>query len=359
MKPATDCSGKVRTLLLTVLLATFAFLSGALSVALESYRHRLATTRHFLESIPIRDDQRKLTIRKMDEEINQAVFFDDSTLLYSSGNKLVLRSLWDQAPLMEFTGHTEAVQDFEISPDRSRIVSSSEDGTLRLWDPLTGECLAVSAKQDTGDQPSWTMLHDIVYGPGGKTILSADMYGIKTWRTRDLKMLSFEESDLFYMCAGLLSPDGKTLCAPVVPDGLNIYERKSEFLLDHLGGREALCYSPDGKRLLAADREHGVMEIWDINPKTMREQRSFLWLNSPTIPLHAAAFNADGTALASAHGDGTVRIWNALNGAEREILHWEGRAIDGVCFSPSGSRVLAYSNKTGEYCLWGPVQWMI
>ena len=349
----------------TVLSVILAFLAGALSVASVCQGRQIAKQNHILESIPLRDDCRKQIIRKVDGEMYQVIFYNDSTILYRSGNSLFLRCLSDNQTKIEFSGHTEIIQDYEVSRDLSRIVTSSEDGTLRLWDAGTGACLAVSLQLDTLDQPCWTMLHDIVYSRDGKQIMSADMTGIKTWRADDLKLLSSEDSDIFYLCNGLLSPDRKTFCSriPDILEGFNIYERDTKddeyVLLDHIGDRDPIGYSSDGKRLIVAKRETGNMEILNINPKTMRETRSWTWLYSPQTCLFDAAFSRDGKQLVSAHGDGTVRIWNAENGAEREVLHWKGRTIDGVCFSPGGDKVLAYSNTAGEYCLWGPFEWII
>lgn len=354
-----------KTSILIILMAVFAFLSGALTVAFLCQRHRIARQEHVLGSIPLRNDQRRQTVQRYEGEMHQVSFYSDSTILFVSGNTLFLQNVRDTGSRIVFKGHTETIQDYEVSPDRKHVVSSSEDGTLRLWNVHTGECIAVSQQIDTLEQPSWTMLHDIVYSRNGKEIMSADMTGIKIWRAIDLKLLSSENSDIFYLCNGVLSPDWKTFCSriPDLLEGFNIYERKTKdeeyLLLDHLGDRDPLCYSADGKRLIVVQRDSGNMEVLSIKPKTMRETRSWLWFYSPKAYLYDAAFSQDGKQLVSAHGDGTVRIWNAENGAEREVLHWEGHEIDGVCFSPDGVRVLAYSNHTGEYCIWGPFSWMI
>src|SRR5262249_41175949 len=41
------------------------------------------------------------------------------------------------------TGHTHAVRGVAVSRDGTRIVSASDDRTLRIWDAQTGECLRV------------------------------------------------------------------------------------------------------------------------------------------------------------------------------------------------------------------------
>lgn len=334
------------------------FVAGALAAAYFFNCREIGQKLRILDSIPLRDDQRRQSFLRAEAPIEDATLIDDTTLLYRSGACLRLRNLKETTPEIVFQAHSQPVQAFRVSPDRRQAVSSSTDGTLRLWDVRSGECLAVSEPVDTTAQPYWTLLNEIVFHPDGKTIRTADMEGFKTWRTDDLSLLSSEESDILYMCNGLLSPDWKTLCVPVLDEGFQVVSCKDEGTLEYIGGKSPHAYSPDGKRVLAFNAENGTMEIWDIGPSAGKRW-SVLWLYSPSVPLLDAAFSPDGKQLVSAHGDGTVRIWNARNGAEREVLHWNALSIDGVCFSPDGLRVVAWNEASGEICSWGPFSWMI
>lgn len=351
------------TFVLTFLTAFFAFLTGVLGILYATQKVKLAENTRTLSSIPLRNDHRRQTVRKMPRKMQQARFYDDTSLLYVSGERLYRMSLREDGPEVEFRGHTDDVADYDVSPDGSRIVTSSSDGTLRLWDPSTGECLAVSERLDTNDQPSWTMLHDVVFRRDGKRVMSADMEGVRIWRAADLKLLSFEKSDIFYLRNGLLSPDWKTMCVPELDSlaGFDIYRRgKGSYTrLQHISGQTPLRYSPDGRRVLSVGLDTHSMNVWDVRLNDADRYMTWNWLNTPDSTLCASAFSPDGEIVVSAHADGTVRVLNARNGAEREVLHWEGREVDGVCFDPEGGRIIACCNDTGEYCLWGPFSWMI
>jgi hypothetical protein len=71
-----------------------------------------------------------------------AVTADGCRVVFSLDDGTV--KLWDAASgecLRAFTGHTESVHRVALTPDGQQVISGLRDGTMKLWDAATGEAL--------------------------------------------------------------------------------------------------------------------------------------------------------------------------------------------------------------------------
>src|ERR1700733_14039041 len=75
-----------------------------------------------------------------------------------------------------FRGHTDRVRSVAFSPDGQHIVSGSNDWTIRVWNALTGETAADPFTGHTGSVTS------VAFSPDGQHIVSgSDDRTIRVW----------------------------------------------------------------------------------------------------------------------------------------------------------------------------------
>jgi hypothetical protein len=101
--------------------------------------------------------------------VYSVAFSPDGTRIVSGSDDDTLR-LWDAAtghligpPI---TGHTDAVNCVAFSPDGERIISGSGDKTVRLWDSVTGQSIGAPLTGHT----EW--VYSVAFSPDGTRIVS-------------------------------------------------------------------------------------------------------------------------------------------------------------------------------------------
>jgi WD40 repeat protein len=130
---------------------------------------------------------------------------------------------------------------------------------------------------------------------------------------------------------------GSWLLIPRVTHQYTLTGQTNSITVGHTDIVTDVAWSPDGTRLALASYDTTV-RVWDAATGTILHT-----LTGHTKVVYSVAWSPDGTRLASFSYDDTARVWDAATGAMLHTL----TGIKGGVWSPDGTRlVLNWDNKT-------------
>jgi WD40 repeat protein len=270
-----------------------------------------------------------------------AVTFSPNGKVLASASQDFSVKLWDPGSgeeLRTLLGHTGGVTSLAFSPDGKQLASGSQDGSVRLSDPATGKELRTLKGHKA-------RIAAVAFSANGKLLASAgDDKTLRVWATESGQQL-FEIRGAFRSVA--FSPDGETLVTGGYDRKVQWWEagtgkeRPIRASAEHGEVIHSVAFSPDGK--LVASGSDDQMVIWDAaTGKELHKQKS---------RVACVVFSKDSKTLATVSMNGEVRLWDTELG--KPLPKWP-RYPDGlqtVAFSPDGKTV-ASGGFAGMVYLW-------
>jgi WD40 repeat protein len=267
-------------------------------------------------------------------------------LLASAGDDGTVK-LWDTATgecVQVLKGHSDRVWSLAASLTGEILISSSDDRAIKIWDINTGKCL----KTLQGHQ---NRIWSVALSPDGQTLASgSNDRTLRLWNISNgqcLRVLQGYDNCTspiaFLSPPAPLSPSLSTGSPPTLSPSLLTFSADQSVRLWDLQTNQCLktillptkaamqaALSPDGSTVAGGSLDHTI-RLCDVNSGTCLRT-----LHGHTAWVRTVAFSPDGTLLASASGDQTIKLWNIHTGKCLFTLIGHTNPIQSIAFSPNG-----------------------
>ena len=230
---------------------------------------------------------------------------------------------------------------------QNRLVTESNDGTLKWWNGQTNELLrTVPARQG--------MIYALCAAPDGALVVSGgETGGVKVWDARNGNLVRSLLEDSVEISALAFSADGSTLAAVstndetnevVIWDAHNWREQRRFQIVD---STDVLALSADGALVAVGGRQPGKTGVW-----TTRDNKFLFAFDEQSIGessngINALAFLpprtgdkfpvlATSSYLWGETPHSKIHLWNAATGEHLRVWLQTESVITNIAFSPSG-----------------------
>lgn len=217
----------------------------------------------------------------------------------------VLHRMMDDATAetnKELVGHCGPVYAVSFSPDKSLLLSGSEDGVVRLWSLQTWTCLVCYKGHIL---PVW----DVQFSPMGYYFASCGHdRTARLWTTELAQPLRIFQGHFSDVDCIAFHPNSNYIGTGSSDRSLRLWDCVTgtcvRFMTGHKFAVLCLAFSPDGRFLASGSSDMRVL-IWDIAFGHLLAE-----LTHHSSIITGLAFSREGTILTSSAIDSTIALWD-------------------------------------------------
>jgi WD40 repeat protein/tRNA A-37 threonylcarbamoyl transferase component Bud32/tetratricopeptide (TPR) repeat protein len=273
-----------------------------------------------------------LTIFAHEGYVLSLAFSPDSRNLVTTSEDRSVR-LWELPSgrrVSTFHGHTDFVQTVAFRPDGCEVGTGSVDGSIRFWDLRTSRPVVV-------EHADW--VNRLAFRRDSLRVLS------ESWRNGTAPGPPNEPPRDWNPVTGELDATlAGTNFEPLPAD----YVRGPLGYLERINSRQFSVTSPDGKLVASAgdsgnEDEESRSKEYSISSLIIREARSGRFLRALTghsADVVSLGFSPDGSRLATASFDRTVKLWDTTTWQDVFTLRGHTAGVVCLAFSPDGNQIV-------------------
>jgi WD40 repeat protein len=260
-----------------------------------------------------------------------AVSRDGKQLASGNYNRIHLWNLDSGQLDATLDGHVGLVHGLAFDKRGERLISSSWDNTVRVWDLSSRQAAQTLRLPATGSESAGPIAA-LGYCPT-RSMLAAAVGAEVELRATDGRLLNRLQGHEEPVLALAFSPAGQWLATAGGDHKLRLWNLdtlQAEVLLHHTDAVRAVAWSADGARLASGGSDQTV-RVFDT-----KTWKILATLEGHSAPVLAVALLADGRAV-SAGEDAILRVWDVPGKKQIAALGGHTGAIRAIALAPDGA----------------------
>lgn len=232
------------------------------------------------------------------------------------------------------TAHKAGITALRFNPAGDQIATAGMDNAILVW---ANPPAAMPAKTLAG-HTRW--VRDLAYTPDGTRLISvSDDRSVRVWNIADGKVLHTLNGHGDWVVALSLRGDGRLAATAGYDQTIRIWDIERGVQLKEFSTRGQiptdLAWTADGMGLISTGLDR-IVRVW--NAATGEQVKE---LAGHTDQLHCVAVHPSGQFIATAGADRVIQIWNTMSGEKVKTLDGLPSWVHSLAWSPDGTKLAA------------------
>ncbi|MBK7337852.1 MAG: WD40 repeat domain-containing protein [Saprospirales bacterium] len=233
-------------------------------------------------------------------------------------------------------GHSNVVRSVAFNPNGDKIITTSDDETVKVWDANSGQCiLTLQGHSD--------VVRSAVFNPNGdKIITTSDDKTAKVWDVNSGQCLSTFQCESASILIGAFHANRDRIITASNNNTAKIWDANSRQCIGTLQGHSAkvrsAAFNPNGDAIITASHDQ-TTKVWNAH-----SGQCILTLQNPSYGPMNGAFNPSKDKIVTASYDQTAKVWDANSGYVSSPLHGHSDRVSSAAFNPNGDKIITTSD---------------